>query len=128
MAIRPQAILCLMAMLGSGQSACTRLDVFTDGEVRTRSFLGYASIELPPSENPVFVRTNGAGVVAGQRHLTIGWMNEELALFPDPTRCAVLIVAATPDDVTAIERILSASGQRLDRICIAGKGQNDAQR
>lgn len=101
--------------------ACSEVRVYGAEEVRIHRFVGFTKIDVASAGKPVFVDTAGAGLIAGDNHLTVGWMHEQLAVFPDPSRCAVLIVAKTADDVKAVERVLSASGQTLNNICIAGR-------
>jgi hypothetical protein len=68
---------------------------------------------------PTYVDTKGIGLVFGQRNLTLGWLKEQTVLFPDPSRCAVFIIATSVKDVKAIVKFLKETNHNLSNICIS---------
>jgi hypothetical protein len=103
-------------------TACTRVEIHSNDAVEVRRSFGLTQLEITAPTSPVFVETSGVGVVNGQRRMTLGWMHEQLAIFPDPERCAALIYVKRPEDLEAVTRILNAANSNLNNICI-GWGQ-----
>lgn len=122
MNLRP-VFLILIAVIAASQVGCTEIRVFGGDRVQVSRWFGITSISVTSSTNPSFTEIKGAGVVMGANHLTIGWMKEQLAAFPDPGRCAVLIVENTPENVQKIERFLEVRGEDLTKVCVVGEGR-----
>lgn len=96
--------------------ACTVVTVESDGKVVSERSFGIRSISLQQS-HPALIETKGFGIVAGANHLTIGWMNEQLAVIPDPSQCAMLVYVEHPDDFKKIIDILQSSGVTDAAVC-----------
>ncbi len=107
-------------------AACTEVRVYAGrDDVEVHKSIGITEIRLAPTRNPAFVETRGAGLVTGEGHLALGWMTEQLALFPDPGRCAVMIVAKSPDDVKAVDALLKRDNRDLGNVCVTGSQDHD---
>jgi hypothetical protein len=101
-------------------SGCVQLHIVSGDAVEVTREWGLVWVSVSAQKNPTYVATDGLGLVFGQRNLTLGWLKERVALFPDPGRCAVLIVAESVTDVEAITKLLEASNRNLGSICITG--------
>lgn len=113
-----------LSLLLSGFCGCTEVRIYGTARTSVRDYVGLADVNVKAGENPVYVQTIGSGIVLGARSLTIGWMTEEVALFPDPRRCAVLIVANSAENVKAVLALLKPVDRNLSNVCIAGRSDD----
>jgi hypothetical protein len=111
-----------LLIVAAALGACARLEIYTNDAIQVHHTVGVVQLKIESSTSPVLVRTTGVGAVVGQRRLTIGWMSEEMVVFPDPSLCAALIYVTSRDDVPAVMRVLEAAGSNLSNICIAQGG------
>lgn len=80
--------------------------------------------ETPAAACPRLVTTRGAGLVVGQRHVALGWMDEMVLEVADPKDCRLVIVVRGPEDVANVQKVLEASGGDLSRVCTLNAGPN----
>ena len=70
-----------------------------------------------PDKCPRLVSTQGLGVVAGQRHITLGWMKEFYLEIPDPNDCRLIVVVEKQNDLESVKNLLADSGRDISNIC-----------
>ncbi len=116
MARRKAAIASLLAPLLL--SACTTITIQSDGHVESHLSFGLRGIDLVGASQPVVVTTKGVGAVAGSMHLTLGWLKEELVLFPDSSHCRLLIYLKSPHDLEEVLSLLRDSEIPSESFCL----------
>lgn len=113
----------LLLSLGS-LSGCTEVRIYHADRVSVRHYIGIVDVDVSSETAPSYVETTGSGVVIGARSVVIGWMQEHLAVFPDPRQCAVMIVAQSPEDVRAVDTLLRRAEGSLANVCVAGRPED----
>jgi hypothetical protein len=79
--------------------ACTSVTIYSRDGVETHQYLGAVVITAKSDASPLYARTEGAGLVVGAKSVTVGWLSEQMAVFPDPRQCAVMVVPADPEQM-----------------------------
>ncbi len=72
--------------------SCTTVNIYSAKGVETHEYFGWTTISARPGDKPVFVRTEGLGVIGASQAMSVGWLREDLAIFPDAGTCAVMVV------------------------------------
>jgi hypothetical protein len=106
-------------------AGCTRISIHSNDGVEVRQYPGLSYVQVRATSGPVYVSTAGVGVIAGQRKVSVGWLHEQVAIFPDPSRCAALIVVTRPDDLRAVEEMLLHANHNLANVCMTGGQEYD---
>ncbi len=112
----PVAVLLCCAALGGG---CTQIRVYNSDSTQVHSVFGLTRIVVAPTARPTLIQTRAAGLWSGQNQLGLGFLRQEMAAFPDPSRCALMIFV--PDHMTA-ERLraqISISNKAFNPNCIS---------
>jgi len=82
----------LPLIIGPWLCSCTIVNVYGKDGVETHEYFGVTVISARPDERPVYVRAEGVGIVGGPRDVAVGWIRQDIAAFPDPAACALMIV------------------------------------
>lgn len=99
-------------------NGCSIVRIYGADGVVVQTEYGISQISITPSLNPSYIATEGVGIIAGRRHLIAGWMKEKIALFPDPARCAALLLVSSTADVEAVQKLLEVNGRNLQDVCL----------
>jgi hypothetical protein len=102
-------------------SGCTEVQIYGARHVTTHYYFGVESINVNSLRNPYFIQLSGSGIILGIQSVVLGWAKEQIALFPSPNRCAILIVAPSKREVGAVDGALRRAGSSLRNVCIAGR-------
>ena len=97
---------------------CAQVTVRSGDQISTSSGFGLAAARFDGLTNPVSINTRGIGVTSGMGHLTVGWLDEELIVFPDASQCRLLVVVRAQGEIEAVIDALRASRLDSDGICI----------
>lgn len=100
--------------------ACTVVTVESDGKVVSERSFGIRSISLQ-QRHPALIETEGFGIVVGANHLTIGWMNEQMAVVPDPSQCQMLAIVQHLSDFYRLVEVIRESGMLTSSVCMIGR-------
>jgi hypothetical protein len=98
-------------------SCCTQIRIYSPNAVAVHNVVGIIQIELQPTAASTYIETAGAGVVAGQSHVAIGWMDEAVMLMPNPSDCQAVIVVKSSEELKHFEDVLRLSQKDLSHIC-----------
>ena len=97
---------------------CAEVTVRSGDEIATSSGFGLAAARFDRLTNPVSINTRGFGVISGMGRFTVGWLDEELIVFPDASQCRLLVVVRAQGEIEAVIDALRASRLDSDGICI----------
>jgi hypothetical protein len=98
---------------------CTDVTIQTGDQIDVSRSFGLGSIRFGELSRPLLVRTTGFGVLGGATHLAIGWMDEKLIVFPDPSKCQLLVYVDQPQDLEKVVTTLEHSGIPPTKFCVA---------
>lgn len=99
---------------------CAEIAVRSGDQVVVRRAMGLAPLALRELTEPISITTRGAGIVLGPRHWAIGWLDEEMVIFPDTSKCRMMIVVREHGDIEAVVSVLRAAAIPPGGVCIQG--------
>ena len=109
-------LLCVCILTG-----CTSIRI--SGSEPTVSYgLGIVNVQLQPApDKPLLVATDGFGLIASARSMTIGAVRESVATFPDGSACHTMIVVQSEIQFLALQKLLEENPGQLGSLCIVNK-------
>lgn len=118
---RSIAVYVLLLCCGAFLPACTTVHVSGSQAKVTRGF-GIINIEIQPDNRaPLMVATEGVGIVAASKSVTIGAMREFTVSLPDASACHTVIVVQNNQEFNSLHQLLSSKPESLNHLCIATK-------
>jgi len=119
-----RSVLAIATALCVTLCSCTEVRIYGADQTDVHDYVGIVSMSISSQRNPSFVSTESIGIGLGVSSIAIGWMEQEISLFPDPDRCSVLVVAESADTIRDIEALLSRTGHSVGNVCISRRPEN----
>jgi len=110
-----------IALVLSMIQGCSEITLHSDKEILITHSLGLHRISLSDVSEPVVITTRGVGFVVGADHAVFGIFREELVVFPDATKCRLLVFVKDPEEVSRVIDLLTKSDLPMNAMCI-GRG------
>lgn len=121
MIVRPFFPTVLLITVVTALAGCTTIYIHSKAGVETRTTFGIVNVQIPKDSRSVIIDTSGIGLIAGERHMTIGWMNESVVAIRDPSYCQVMFLSASRVEAQAIETLFRETGHDVGRMCFVAK-------
>ncbi|WP_157773672.1 hypothetical protein [Variovorax atrisoli] len=120
--IASRSLMIAVSLLGTGAlTGCVSVRV-SGSDPRISYGIGFVNIHFPADGNaPLMVATDGLGLVASTRSLTIGAVKERVAAFPHPSACHTMVVVQSSTQFDALMRLLKEEPQRLGDLCVVNE-------
>jgi hypothetical protein len=84
--------------------------------------IGVVNVHIPSNNKaPQLVTTEGFGLIAASKSLTVGFIRETVITFPDISACHVAIIVQSNTELEALQSILKDRPERFNNICIITK-------
>lgn len=117
-----RTLLIAVSLLGTGVLAgCVSVRV-SGSEPRVSYGIGIVNIQLPSDgDTPLMVATDGLGLVASARSLTIGAVKERIAAFPHPSACHTMVVVQSSTQFDALMHLLNEEPRKLSGLCVVNE-------
>ena len=86
---------------------------------KTTQGFGVLNVHVTPvNKLPQVITTQGFGLVASARSVTLGMVRESLVLFPDASQCHTLIIVQNREQFEALRATLTDEPGKLNHICL----------
>lgn len=100
---------------------CTFVRV-TGADANVSQGIGFVRVNVQSDSSlPVVVTTRGVGVIGSARSVTLGFVSEFVALFPDPSACHTLIVVEKNDEFNYLKSLFINNPKKLNNLCLTSK-------
>lgn len=115
-------LLAMASLFGTGVLAgCVSVHV-SGSEPRVSYGMGIVNVQLQSAgDEPLMVATDGLGLVASARSLTIGAVKERVAAFPRPSACHTMLVVQSSAQFESLLRLLREEPKRLSGLCVVNE-------
>ena len=100
---------------------CVSIHV-TGANVKVHQGLGIVNVDLQPTHTePIFVNTQGIGMIVGTRSLRLGFFKENVTSFSPAQNCHVVLVVETEQQFDALHHLMASNPTHFNHICMLSK-------
>lgn len=110
-----------MLLLACMTSACVTVHIHgTDARVAQ----GFGVVNITPqpaNTEPVFITTQGVGMMVGSHTATLGYLKEDIITFPAANACHAVLIVENAQQFDNLRQLLASAPERFNHICMINK-------